>query len=303
MYLIKFFIWKNIWTGRDLNPRPPPCEGLEKGPNNPYFQNRSLKKYYIQNRSSYLRYLEKIRQIKPQKVKNYISCLNRKLNHIKNVKQLKQNIEEKYTDNYGRALKNLFNFMEYEEIEEFNGIPIERWKKKIKLRPSGIREIYISDNELKESYQQIDKHYKVPFKLLVYSGMRLTQILKGIENIENVVLKDQIARIPIRSISKGKKQGFWIYLPLQFFNELREFNPKYCYYTYLEKIRIYRVSASTIRKWNYNFLIENNVPESIADFIQGRASTTVGSSHYLNKTIQADREYNRILDKLIIKLS
>ncbi|MCS7145020.1 MAG: integrase [Archaeoglobaceae archaeon] len=44
-----------------------------------------------------------------------------------------------------------------------------------------------------------------------------------------------------------------------------------------EKTKIGRVSASTIRKWNFNFLIKQGVPESVAEFIQGRASTTVGS--------------------------
>ncbi len=36
-------------------------------------------------------------------------------------------------------------------------------------------------------------------------------------------------------------------------------------------------SAKYLRKWNYNFLILNGIPESVADFIQGRALITVGS--------------------------
>ncbi len=279
---------ESVWTGRDLNPWPPPCEASKTDQITPSFQNRS----------SYIAYLDKIRQIQLLTVKDYMSSLDKKLTNIRNIKQLKRNIEAHYTDSYGRALKNLFNFMEYQEIEEFNGIDIEKWKKKIKLRPSGIREIYISNKELKEAYQKLNEEYKIPYKLLVYSGMRLTQLLKGIENIKNTVFKNEIARIPISSISKGKKRGFWIYLPLQFFDELKGYKAKYCYYTYLEKIRIGRISSSTIRKWNYNFLIENRVSESIADFIQGRASTSVGSAHYLNKTIQADREYTIIADKL-----
>jgi intergrase/recombinase len=216
---------------------------------------------------------------------------------------MKRNLEKNYTDAYGKALKNLFNFIEYQEIEEFNGISIEKWKKKIKLKTSGVREIYISDNELKEAYQKTENRFKTLFKLLVFSGMRLTQSLEGIKNLENIVIKNNIARIPISSLSKGKKKGFWIYFPLEFLPELKMLLIKHCYYTYSNKIMNGRVSASTIRKWNYNFLIENRVPESIADFIQGRASTSVGSAHYLNKTIQADREYNRILDKLINILS
>ena len=35
-------------------------------------------------------------------------------------------------------------------------------------------------------------------------------------------------------------------------------------------------------------MILNEVPESVADFIQRRASITVGSMHYLAKVKQAD---------------
>jgi len=38
-----------------------------------------------------------------------------------------------------------------------------------------------------------------------------------------------------------------------------------------------------MRKCHLNFLIENGIPESVADFIQGRASMTVDSAHYLAK--------------------
>jgi len=42
-------------------------------------------------------------------------------------------------------------------------------------------------------------------------------------------------------------------------------------------------------------MVKKGVTESLADFIQGRASATVGSAHYLNKVQQAKEEYRRIL--------
>jgi len=215
-----------------LNPWPPPCERQKEGQNNPFFKNRSLKKYYLQNRNSYIDYLDNIRQIQPKQSKDYTSSLDKKLSYIKSIMDLKRNLEKYYTDPYGKALKNLFNFMEYQEIEEFNGISTEKWKKKIKLKISGVREIYISDLELKEAYQKVENKFKSLFKLLVFSGMRLTQILEGIKNLENIVIKDKIARIPISSLSKGKKKGFWIYFPSEFLPELKMLETKYCYYTY-----------------------------------------------------------------------
>ncbi len=56
--------------------------------------------------------------------------------------------------------------------------------------------------------------------------------------------------------------------------------------------------AKCLGKWNYNVLILNCVPESVADFIQGRASITVGSMHYLAKVKQADECVAELLIKL-----
>jgi len=51
--------------------------------------------------------------------------------------------------------------------------------------------------------------------------------------------------------------------------------------------------AKYLRKWNYNSLILNGAPESVADFIQGRSSITVGAMHYLAKAKQADEWYSK----------
>lgn len=69
---------------------------------------------------------------------------------------------------------------------------------------------------------------------------------------------------------------------------------------HVKKIQSGRVSAKTIRKWNLNKMIKEGVTESLADFIQGRASLTVGSAHYLNKMGQAKDQYRRIMGKFPI---
>jgi len=61
----------------------------------------------------------------------------------------------------------------------------------------------------------------------------------------------------------------------------------------------FSLPAKYPRKWNYNFLILNGVLESVADFIQGRASITFGSMHYLAKVEQASKWYSRVVDRLI----
>ena len=52
-----------------------------------------------------------------------------------------------------------------------------------------------------------------------------------------------------------------------------------------------------------NRYFEHGIPESVSDFIQGRASVTVGSAHYLAKTNQADIGYSKVIPTLVDILS
>jgi intergrase/recombinase len=259
-----------------------------------------LRAFYREQTSGYRTYLADVRQISQGKVRDYVNVLDQKLAAgIYTTNELKTHIAQAYTDAYGRALKNLFNFMEYRELEEFNGIAVERWRKAIKLRRAGVREIYISDAELQAAHENLREQVKPLFKLLVYSGARFTQTLEGVKHLHNVVIKDEICRIPINAISRGNKKAYWIYLPSSFLDKLQRFDTHFNFYYYQQGIQHGRVSASTIRKWHLNFLIEHGVPESVADFIQGRASVTVGSAHYLAKTQQADLWYAKVVPQLL----
>ncbi len=202
--------------------------------------------------------------------------------------------------NLEKAFRNLLTYLE--TIEGYPSDFIDAFRRVVKVERAGVREIYITTNELVEAYKHILPHYRTLFKLIVYSGIRLEHAVEllGTFNPDDLVVKDDlsIARYPIAWISKGQKRSYWAYFPIRFVDELERIELKPG--TAKEGIRYGRVSASTIRKWNFNFLIENGVPESVADFIQGRASVTVGSSHYLAKTRQADMFYSKIVDKFPI---
>jgi intergrase/recombinase len=162
-----------------------------------------------------------------------------------------------------------------------------------------VKEIYISDKELLIAYKNISERFRPLFKLLVYSGVRLTQALGGIKYLANAITKGDVCRIPVNSVSRGNKKVYWIYFPSSFLDELRGFDTHFNPYTYQKGIKFNRVSASAVRKWHLNFLIEQSIPESVCDFVQGRASVTVGSAHYLAKTQQADVWYAKAVPKLL----
>ena len=150
----------------------------------------------------------------------------------------------------------------------------EKLKKACKMKPTGVRAIFISDDEILKAYEHLTRTQPeeiiILFKLLVYSGIRAVHAIELINNFDRsqlIEIKEKsIARYPILEFSKGQKRGYFAYIPLEFAREeLRRINISHRDYT--ERARYKRVSANTIRKWHYNFMIENGFPESVADFI------------------------------------
>ena len=46
-----------------------------------------------------------------------------------------------------------------------------------------------------------------------------------------------------------------------------------------------------IRKFAYNAMLSAGIPESVADFLHGRARRTVGAKHYMDMKMQAETHY------------
>ena len=116
----------------------------------------------------------------------------------------------------------------------------------------------------------------------------------------NIIVNDESAHYPTSFLSSGTKSTFHLFFPTSYIPELKKIRNLVSYENTLKKIQSDRISAKTIRKWHLNMMIKEGVAESLADFIQGRASITVGSAHYLNKVQQAGDQYKRIIGKFPI---
>ena len=202
-------------------------------------------------------------------------------------------------DKESRGLRNFFNYCEDEEIDYVVGYSIEKWRRFVKIRKSGVMEVYVTDDEIKEAYEACPEDVKTVFQLLAYSGSRLSHVHKMLQSFDEkkIIVDGDVAYYPTASFSEGTKNMFQVFFPTSFIPKLKNIDKVYCYCTFMKKIRYKRVCAKTIRKWHLNVMVKEGVTESLADFIQGRASTTVGSAHYLNKVKQAKDEYGRIMEK------
>lgn len=205
-------------------------------------------------------------------------------------------------DKEERGLRNLFSYFEDEEIDNICGYSLEKWRRYVKIKKSGVVEIYVTDREIKEAYEECPDDLKPIYRLLVYSENRFTHIYEMLQKFDerNIISDGEVAHYPTSSLSKGTKQTFHMFFPSSHIPELKKIGNLDSYDHILKNIQSGRVSAKTIRKWHLNKMIKEGITESLADFIQGRASLTVGSAHYLNKTGQAKDQYRRILGKFPI---
>jgi intergrase/recombinase len=200
-----------------------------------------------------------------------------------------------------RGVRNFFNFLEDIEVENPLGYSLDKWRKNVKIRPSGVVEIYPSDAEIIEAYNACPSEYKTFFKALVYTGNRFSQLYAALKDFNPVELThaDNTAHISSANLSHGTKRSYRLFFPAAFIPELEKIvlqTPDYM----KKGIQHGRVSAKTIRKWHYNFMISHDISQAAADFMQGRAPATVGSANYLDKIRLSTGAYQSVVDLLPI---
>ncbi len=149
-----------------------------------------------------------------------------------------------------------------------------------------------------ETYAKITPKYKVVFKLLLFSGIRVTEAIQFFKEYDRdkVEIKGDMARYPLFALRKNKR-SYFVYFPAKMVDEIQraEYTPRGISNAFIRA----GLPSKYLRKWNYNFLIMHNVPESVADFIQGRSPLSIGSMHYLAKVKQADYWYSKVVEEMI----
>jgi intergrase/recombinase len=176
---------------------------------------------------------------------------------------------------------------------------IARYRKIVKL-PQTNADLFIpSDDQVISAFRSItDGRYIVFYKLLVFSGLRLREAVFMLNTFDRTRLQvnGNTAKY-LLNLVRGTKRVYFAFMPDTFAQQLEKIKMSE------PGARVYLIKRGIapkyLRKWQYNFLISNNVPESVADYIQGRAPNTVGSMHDLAKTQQADMWYARVVPKLL----
>ena len=191
------------------------------------------------------------------------------------------------------AIRALLNYLEATSIIDEDSL--FRYRKAVRVPKTGSDDFIPDVDEVIETYQKItSESYRLLYKLILYSGIRLVEAVHILTTYDrgNLMVNGRIAKYSLNMV-RGTKRAIYAYVPLGFSRELRKAQDCAKANTYFRSCRG-RLPLKYLRKWHYNFLISQGVPESVTDFIQGRALSSVGSMHYLAKARQADDWYSRV---------
>jgi len=164
-------------------------------------------------------------------------------------------------------------------------------RKHIKIIRSGIDFYVPTDEAIRDSIHTLKEPYKSMYKILCFSGIRATELDYMLKNECKIITQDGYYKVYL-NYNRGSKSSTFAYIPAFLsiptqatLNGLKKavkrkkavVNVKYC------------------RKWFFTKCIELGIPESIADYYEGRTSRSIGASHYLAKQSLADKFYTEKL--------
>ena len=199
-----------------------------------------------------------------------------------------------------RALRALLNFC------LLKGCP-EDWirllKKAIPKEPEFIDLKVPTEDEVVESLKRIiyiPIKYQALWLLCLESGLRLTEAVNMINSFDPLKLAavNGFYRYQVGAF-RGSKTAYYAYFTGEALKLIREVNEEVKYANashYFDKYGF--LQPKYLRKFVFDKMVELGVPESVADFIEGRAPQRIGAKHYMSLVKQADNYYGRYVEYL-----
>jgi intergrase/recombinase len=192
------------------------------------------------------------------------------------------------------GLRVLFNF--YETLGVDKGY-LDCLRKALPRIQCGVDLKIPAENKILESLQRLVKapaKYQALYNLLLDSGLRLIEGIELIRNFEEAESVKGFYRCDL-AMFRGEKQAYYGHFTESTLGLIESVKGAqmeecatshyFCKYGY--------VTAKYLRKFAFDKMIELEVPESVADFIEGRVPKRVGAKHYMALARQATKFYPR----------
>ena len=197
-----------------------------------------------------------------------------------------------------KGLRVLFNYL---EIMGSSKDFLDGLRKALPKIQNGI-DLHVPDEEsIMESMQKlsgIPMGYDALYNLLLDSGLRLIEAINVLNEFKDAEKINGFYRIPI-GLFRGSKQAYYAYFTEATYQKMqaprKPIKPSNASH-YFDKKGF--ISPKYLRKFAFDKMIELEIPESIADFIEGRVAKRIGAKHYMALARQANGFYGKYAEYL-----
>jgi len=197
-----------------------------------------------------------------------------------------------------KGLRVLFNYL---EIMGFGKDFLDGLRKALPKVQCGI-DLQIPDEaSILESMRKlsfIPKGYDALYNLLLDSGLRLVEAIKVINEFKGAEKINGFYRTHV-GMFRGSKQAYYAYFTEATYQKMQvkaePIKPVNASH-YFDKKGF--ISPKYLRKFAFDKMIELEIPESVADFIEGRVAKRIGAKHYMALARQANGFYGKYAEYL-----
>jgi len=202
------------------------------------------------------------------------------------------------------GLRKLFSFYELQSIDKPY---LDSLRAALPKVSCGIDLKIPSEQQIAESLKKLSKapvKYQALFNVLLDSGLRLIEACELINSFKDAEAVNGFYRCEV-AMFRGEKQAYYGHFSEHTLGLIKQVKDKLgdiAASNYFKKYGY--VAPKYLRKFAFDKMIELEVPESIADFIEGRVPKRIGAKHYLALARQSSKFYPRYMEyveKLLIQ--
>jgi intergrase/recombinase len=265
-------------------------------PSKKLHQENSFALKWLEVKQDFLKYLESI-SYNERTIKKIVSQLDKNVSEIKDpfdivtlfskVKHSRRHLI--------LGLRKLFRFYELQGVDKDYLNSLRAALPKVHC---GIDLKIPSEARIVESLRKLPKaplKYQALYNLLLDSGLRLVEAVELINSFKDAEAINAFYRCEL-AMFRGEKQAYYGHLTentLKLVREVQEKLGDIAASNYFKKYGY--VAPKYLRKFAFDKMIELEIPESVADFIEGRMPKRIGAKHYLALARQSSKFYPRYM--------
>jgi intergrase/recombinase len=154
-------------------------------------------------------------------------------------------------------------------------------------------------NEISLTLNKLNPAYRSVYLMYLMSGIRKNEGDYVLTNLKALHVQDNGSFVKISlDLYRGNKNAYFCYLSKDIYLQLvdRGISNVSGLDAYIKRKELIPIKYA--RKWFYSKCIELGIPEGVADYYQGRISTSIGSKNYLSKQVLADKFYGEMVLKI-----